>query len=609
MKKKNMEFAEAPKLSAKKIIADNWFLIKLVFSASPVGVALYALEQFRVQVFIFIEHTWLIQTVLDCIQYNKPFTSAFYPILAVVIMLMVSSVLGSVVGQWLLPKAKLRAETKIKNMLFEKAHDVDLEYFDDPTYYNDFIMTTEKAVGLVDYILKIISVISMSLGTVITTGVYFAAVSPAAFAVVALSAVLTMVLQLTRSKYNYSKFALREKYRRRTGYIKRLFYLSDYAKELRLGSEAGERAFDDFDEATEKVCEVVGSHNKRLNLLTWAQDFFDIALFDLLFVLVLAYQASVLEIISYATMVVMMRSVYRVRWAFTSVILRLSNSAENCMYVEKVREFLRRDGKIKSEENLPVSHEPCSLEMKNVSFKYNDTDGYVLNNVSLSLRPKEKIAIVGYNGAGKTTLTKLLLRLYDPTEGEIYMDGQSIKSYDVKAYRHNIGVVFQDFNLYGGTVKENVVMDVTDGSTDDEKVRSALRHSGFGERLERLPHGLDTELTAEFDDEGVNLSGGEAQKIAIARAFYKNSGLIILDEPSSALDPIAEYNFNIYMREAAKDSTVVFISHRLSTTRLADRIIVMENGAVCEEGDHESLLRAGGKYAEMWHTQADKYVI
>lgn len=608
MKKKNMEFAKAPKLSAKKIINSNWFLIKLVLSASPVGILLYALEQFRVQVFIFIEHTWLIKTVLDCIQYKKPFSDTLFPIIMVVVLLMVSSILGSVVGQWLLPKAKLKAVTKLKNMLFEKAHDVDLEYFDDPAYYNDFIMTTEKAAGLVDYILNIISVVSMALGTVLTTGVYFAAVSPGAFIIVALSAAITLVLALTRSKYNYSKYALREKYGRRTGYIKRLFYLSDYAKELRLNREAGERAFDDYDEACEKICGVIGSHNKRLRLLTYAQDIMDTVLFELIFVLFLAYQASVLEVISYATMVVMMRSVYSVRWAFTSVILRLANSAENCMYVEKVREFLRRDGKIKSSENLPVSHEPCSLELKNVSFKYNDTDGNVINNVSLSLRPKEKIAIVGYNGAGKTTLTKLLLRLYDPTEGEIFMDGRDIKRYDVSAYRHNIGVVFQDFNLYGGTVRENVVMDVTDCS-DDDRVLSALSHSGFDERLDKMPDGLDTELTAEFDDNGVNLSGGEAQKIAIARAFYKNSGLIILDEPSSALDPIAEYNFNMYMREAAKDSTVIFISHRLSTTRLADRIVVMENGSVCEEGDHETLLAAGGKYAEMWHTQADKYVI
>ena len=187
------------------------------------------------------------------------------------------------------------------------------------------------------------------------------------------------------------------------------------------------------------------------------------------------------------------------------------------------------------------------------------------------------------------------------------MNGVDIKEYDVEAYRHHIGVVFQDFNLYSATVAENVVMGNVPGDSKD-KIQLALKHSGFEQKLSEMPLGINTPLTKEFEEEGINLSGGESQKIAISRAFYKNSNLIILDEPSSALDPIAEYKFNRYMADAAKDCTVIFISHRLSTTRLADRIVFLENGSVCEDGTHDELLQRCGKYAEMWHTQADKYI-
>lgn len=211
----------------------------------------------------------------------------------------------------------------------------------------------------------------------------------------------------------------------------------------------------------------------------------------------------------------------------------------------------------------------------------------------MKINPCGKIAIVGYNGAGKTTLIKLIMRLYDPDEGEILFDGVNIKEYNVEEYRQKIGTIFQDFRIFAATVRENVLLDFTDGS-DEEKIGNALKKSGFEKKLLTLSDGLDTNLTAEFEENGVTLSGGEGQKLAIARVFYKDARLIILDEPSSALDPIAEYHLNNSMLTAAENKSVVFISHRLSTTRIADHIYMLENGRITEEGSHEELLRYGG---------------
>jgi ATP-binding cassette subfamily B protein len=244
--------------------------------------------------------------------------------------------------------------------------------------------------------------------------------------------------------------------------------------------------------------------------------------------------------------------------------------------------------------------------LQNVHFAYKDDE--ILKGVSLKIHRGDKIALVGYNGAGKTTLVKLLMRLYDPTDGEILYNGINIKEYDLDAYRACIGAVFQDYKIFASTIAENVLADVDDG-TKRETVLTALQKSAFEEKLSTFEKGIDTELTREFYKDGTNLSGGEEQKIAIARVFAQPYELLIMDEPSSALDPISEYKLNHSIAESAADKTVIFISHRLSTTRHADRIYMFESGQVIESGTHDELVaNTNGKYYGIWHAQAQYYV-
>ena len=229
-----------------------------------------------------------------------------------------------------------------------------------------------------------------------------------------------------------------------------------------------------------------------------------------------------------------------------------------------------------------------------------------VDGLDMTIEKGELYGLIGPNGAGKTTLIKLLMRLYDPTEGEILYNGKNIKEYTVSSIRKHMAAVFQDYRIFACSLAENIAAGPY-ADTMEPDVNRALHDSTLADKLQSLPQGIQTQLTREFDNCGTQLSGGEQQKVAIARAFYKNADLIILDEPSSALDPIAEYEMYNRMIAACEDCGVIFISHRLSSAVMADRIYLLENGRVAECGTHTELMEKNGRYAEMFKKQAMNY--
>ena len=245
------------------------------------------------------------------------------------------------------------------------------------------------------------------------------------------------------------------------------------------------------------------------------------------------------------------------------------------------------------------------LEFLNVSFKYPGADTWALRNLSLKLTTGRRLAVVGMNGSGKTTMIKLLCRLYDPTEGKITLNGIDIKNYDYQEYMGIFSVVFQDFQLFSFSLGQNVAADMV---YDDEKVATCLKLVGFGDRLAAMLRGLNTPLFNDFEEHGVEISGGEAQKIALARALYRNAPFIILDEPTAALDPIAESEIYTKFNDITENKTTIFISHRLSSCRFCHNIVVFHKGELVQSGNHEELIAdKNGKYYELWNAQAQYY--
>lgn len=291
----------------------------------------------------------------------------------------------------------------------------------------------------------------------------------------------------------------------------------------------------------------------------------------------------------------------------SSLFSVISDTRNDAVFLQQVFDFLDMpnemyQGSLTVEKRRDRKYE---VEFRDVSFKYPGSKTYALSHVNMKFEIGKRVAVVGMNGSGKTTFIKLLCRLYDPTEGEILLNGIDIRKYNYAEYMMIFSVVFQDFSLFALTLAENVA---TGETYERARVLDCLDKAGFSDRLDSLPDGIDTYLYKDYNKDGINVSGGEAQKIAIARTLYKDAPFIILDEPTAALDPIAEAEIYEKFNEIVGDKTAIYISHRLSSCKFCDEILVFDEGAVIQQGSHEALVADhGGKYYELWQAQAQYY--
>lgn len=591
-----------------KLLADNLWLFKICYKAAPSYMICYIIEAIRNEIVVFLEFTLALNFVLECAEFGRPFKTAAIFLGSLLAFVMLGLLFNAYVFQKLQQKSEPKIKQSIKQMMFDKAKKIDLECYDNPEFYNDYVLSVSEVDNQVGRIYTLITNLCTGLVSIVLSGAFFIGNDPISFIFIAVSFMASLWSGKAINKLNFKIRNEKNPYERKLGYVNRVFYLNDYAKEVRLNTEVSDELLKDFDETNDKVLAIDKKNaGKRFGLQILKDYICNNFLIDVVYMIYLVYSAAVLHRISYSNVAVMRGTANRMKnrmRQFSSVYPQMQ---EISMYVQKMQNFLDIEPKIVSTAKKPLPEKPAEIELRNVSFGYNEKDGYILKNINMKLDPNSKIAIVGYNGAGKTTLIKLIMRLYDPNEGEILLDGVNIKEYDVEEYRRKIGTVFQDFKIFAATVKENVLLDFAENGSDDA-VKNAIEKSGFAERLETLSDGLSTNLTTEFEENGVNLSGGEGQKLAVARVFYKDANLIILDEPSSALDPIAEYHLNHSMLTAAENKLVIFISHRLSTTRIADRIYMLERGRIIEQGSHVELLEQKGKYAEMWRVQAGQYL-
>lgn len=495
----------------------------------------------------------------------------------------------------------------IRRKIMQKAKEIDVSCFDQPDFYEKLENANREA-GMrpVQVLNSSLTVISTLISMISFIAVLAAIGLWAPFLVIIL-AVPSAVISFIYRRKTVGYMRRRSKARRQMNYYSEAVVDKDLVKEIRLLGISGDfekrydAVFKDYFKGLKRIILSEGAWNIAFGIVRIATN---CLLFWFIAAMALNHQIQVGDYALYTG------ALNSIAVGVASLVSSTAVIYEGTLFIDNLISFMKQEKKIIAEETpplLPERHVGHTIEFKNVSFQYPQTERYVLKNVNLKFEAGETIVLVGLNGAGKTTLIKLLTRLYDPTAGQILLDGKDIRRYDVQALYHIFGIVFQDFGKYAVTVEENILFGNIQQAPDKARIEEAARQSDSLGYIRTLPQGFDTPLMRYFEENGLELSIGQWQKLAVARAFYGDSDILVLDEPTASLDALAEQEIYNQFDRLRKGKTTIFVSHRLSSAVGADRIIVLENGSVIEEGTHRQLMQQQGKYYQMFSTQAKRY--
>ena len=544
-----------------------------------------------------------------------PFTASFWgsAVLSMLIVLFVYRICNRVVTRVSNSIIKIAGEkvtNQVKVQIMQKAKTIDLASFDIPAFYEKLenanreaghrpIQTLQSTFSIISTVIQLVSYV------IILAKIPNMWWMPLGVVLISIpSAVISFVYR--RKHFQYVRW--RSKDRRQLSYYSGLLVNKDLVKEIRI--------FDLADTFIDRYNRVFKKYYAGLRKLIIEESAWLIAIavissvVNCIFYAVIAFGVFVgrFTIGNYSLYTNALNSIAN---CVTSFINTSASVYEGTLFIDNLIAFMKEKPTILPISEIPEKvkrNAPHTIVFEDVSFSYPGTDRKVIKNLSTTFRPGETVVLVGLNGAGKTTLVKLLTRLYDPTEGRILLDGKDLREYDVRELYDLFGIIFQDFGKYAVTAAENIAFGDIHKNEDREKVEECARQANAEDYISRLPDGYDTPLMRIFEKEGIELSGGQWQKLAIARAFYRDSDIMILDEPTASLDPMAEQEIFNQFDTLREGKMTIFVSHRLSSAVIASKILVLEYGELIEEGNHHELMSKRGKYYDLFTTQAKRYL-
>ncbi len=594
------------KASKARIFANNAYAVKTVWQISRrrvIHTALYSIAGYAEWIFMSI---FFLRYVINAIENEAPFGTilGFIGICFAVFSLlaMYISYMNSVV----IPYTDNKIYRCLYRKLYAKARNVELRCFEDADFYNRYTMaldgSAQKMTDSVKFFFQVI------FGVIAAAAAFSSMFMIDRFSVLfVISPIIgNFVFGGLMNKIWGGRYVDNVKNNRTAEYINRVMHLAEFAKEIRY-SNIHELMMKRYDEAIKGNQTVADKYAKKAVAYTWAQNVTTFALVFEGIMIYAAYRTIVSKTMGLAELAIMFTAMSTSSWILIGMFNNFMAAMKNGQFLEYFRTFMEYKEKIPEDQDGIIPEEKVrSVEFRNVCFEYKENEP-VINDLSFKIEGDKVCALVGHNGAGKSTIIKLLFRLYDPTSGEILVNGINIKEYNLKAYRKLFSAAFQDYKVMAMSVRDNVLMGA-EFENPDETTERALKCAGVWEKIQSLPDGINTFMTKEFDNNGAVLSGGEQQKIVVARAFAQKASVKVFDEPSSALDPIAEYKLYKGIMDESNGHITLFISHRLSSVKDADIVFMLENGSVIEQGSHKELMAQGGSYCEMFTKQAQNYL-
>ena len=588
-------------------VQNNFFALKLVWKMCP-RIVIHMTCSKALYYFSWLFYSaFFMRYVINALQSGETFQAImiFIGITVAVFASMAfynSYILGSVK-----PVTDAEVNKKLYQKLFKKSRNVELECFENSDFYDKYTLAMKNAdTRLIETVDQLFGLLFGFVAS-ICAFVFMFQVDSLSVSFILLPIIGNFYFRILNSRVDYQRNKEMAPHNRRIDYINRIMYLKDYAKEIRL-TKIFNLLKRQYTDAITGVADVTKKFVLKSAFLHW---FYVMFTFTFIFEGLLiygAYRTLVSNTMTLSQLAVLTSMMVSTTWILIGFTDSVTASFKNGLFVDYLRTFLEYKEKIPEDyDGADPGTTINSIEFRGVGFAYKDIP--VLKNLNMKFEGGKTYALVGHNGAGKSTIIKLLLRFYDPTEGEILLNGRNIKEFNLQKYRALFATAFQDNRMFSMSVADNVTLGEDIKAEDREQiVTEALKLSGVYDKVMSLPQGINTTLTREFDDNGAVLSGGEFQKIVVSRAFARRCPIKVFDEPSSALDPIAEYQLFDNILKACRKNTLLFISHRLSSVQNADHVFLLEQGEVREEGTHRELMDRKGLYADMYQKQAENYL-
>lgn len=584
-------------------LKNNCLVLRYVFKFCP-WLVFYTVLNVLTTVIKNIIEVVLISKAIKLVSTVTSFKEIFSGLIIYILIIAICMVYNVIYDDYIVIKNQLVYQKNIQKHLYEKVKDIDIALYDDPVFYDRFSRTSRDSIWRGYRTFNSIKNFIIYLATTIALGAYIVISDPTLILIILFSNIINAILLNKVNVMQYEYFKSSEIEGRYMRYVNRLFYRQENAAEIKT-TNLSNLLIEKYKEVTNSLNKKKMDTNKKIIIPNILIPFVSNILCKMgsYIILMLRLANGKIEIATFTALITAITKFQNQISSLTSLVTNLNN---NALYVEDFIWILNYKGKVEAKKES-INFDFNQLKLDKIFFSYPNTTTSVLKGIDITASKGQKIAIVGVNGAGKTTLMKLLLKFYDLTDGNIYLNEHSYNDLDSSQIRNEYSIVFQDFKLYAVTIAENVLMRRLKTKEDEEIVWSALRSVGLEEKIKQMPQGINTEVTREFDRDGASFSGGERQRLAIARVFASNKDIYILDEPTSSLDPIAEERINKLIIENAKEKTMFIIAHRLSTVVDADMIYLIDNGKIKESGTHQELMQMNGQYALMFNTQKHLY--